>query len=61
MLDFASTLALDNPAVASVRMYEPKPVVKLDPSFGINTETFGEEVTFLTDIELQKDLPFGSH
>ena len=55
----ATTLALDNPAVASVRMYEPKPVVKLDPSFGINTETFGEEVTFLMDIELKKDAPAG--
>jgi len=56
----ATTLALDNPAVASVKMYEPKPVVKLDPSFGINTETFGEEVTFLLDIELKKDAPAGA-
>ena len=54
-----TTLTLDNPAVASVRMYEPKPVVKLDPSFGINTETFGEAVTFLLDIELKKDVAPG--
>jgi len=56
----ATTLALDNPAVASIKMYEPKPIVKLDPSFGINTETFGEEVTFLFDIELKKDAPAGA-
>jgi thiol:disulfide interchange protein len=56
----ATTVALDNPAVASVKMYEPKPVVKLDPSFGINTETFGEEVTFLMDIELKKDAAAGA-
>lgn len=56
----ATTLALDNPAVAGVRMFEPKPKVTLDPSFGINTETFGEEVAFLLDIELKKDAPAGA-
>jgi len=51
----ATTVTLDNPAVASVKLYQPQPVVKLDPSFGVNTETFGESVTFLLDIELKKD------
>ena len=51
----ATTIAIDNPAVAGVKLYQPQPVVKLDPSFGVNTETFGEAVTFLLDIELKKD------
>jgi thiol:disulfide interchange protein len=51
----ATTVTLDNPAVASVKLYQPQPIVKLDPSFGVNTETFGEAVTFLLDIELKKD------
>ena len=41
-------------------MYQPKPMRELDPSFGINTETFAEEVTFLFDIELKKDAPVGA-
>jgi thiol:disulfide interchange protein len=56
----ATTVALaDNPAVAGVKIYQPKPLVKLDPSFNVNTETFGEEVTFLLEIELKKDAPPG--
>jgi len=51
----ATTVTLDNAAVASVKLYQPQPLVKLDPSFGVNTETFGEAVTFLLDIELKKD------
>jgi thiol:disulfide interchange protein DsbD len=30
----------DNPAVAGFRIYQPKPDRKLDPSFGIDTESF---------------------
>jgi thiol:disulfide interchange protein len=55
----ATTVVVDNPAVASVKLYQPHPLVKLDPSFNVNTETFGEEVTFLLDIELKKDAPSG--
>jgi thiol:disulfide interchange protein len=55
----ATTIVVDNPAVAGVKLYQPQPVVKLDPSFGVNTETFGEDVTFLLDIELKKDAPAG--
>ncbi len=51
----ATTVTLDNPAVASVKLYQPQPLVKLDPSFGVNTETFGEAVTILLDIGLKKD------
>ncbi len=52
------TLA-DNPAVGGFRVYQPKPVVKLDPTFKVNTETFEDEVKFLFDIEVKKDAPVG--
>jgi len=55
----ATTVTLDNPVVAGVKLYQPQPLVKLDPSFNVNTETFGEEVTILLDIELKKDAPTG--
>jgi len=56
----ATTAVLaDNPAVAGVKVYQPKPLIKLDPTFKVNTETFGEEVTFLYEIELKKDAPAG--
>ena len=52
----ATTAVLaDSPVVASLKVYQPKPIVKLDPTFNVNTETFGEEVTFLYEIELKKD------
>jgi thiol:disulfide interchange protein len=56
----ATTAGLaDNPAVASFKVYQPKALVKMDPSFNVNTETFGEEVTFLYEIELKKDAAAG--
>jgi thiol:disulfide interchange protein len=50
----------DNPAVAGFKIYQPKPERKLDPSFGIDTETFSEKYTLLIDVELKKDAPAGS-
>jgi thiol:disulfide interchange protein DsbD len=44
-----------NPAVAGFKIYQPQPVRKLDPSFGIDTETFSEQYVLLFDIELKKD------
>ncbi len=56
----ATTAVLaDNAAVAGFKVYQPKAIVKLDPSFNVNTETFGEEVTFLYEIELKKDAAAG--
>ncbi len=49
----------DNPAVAGFKIYQAKPVRKLDPSFGIDTETFAEQYVLLFDIELKKDAPAG--
>jgi len=56
----ATTAGLaENPAIAGFQVYQPKPLIKLDPSFGVNTETFGEEVVFLYEIGLKKDAPAG--
>jgi thiol:disulfide interchange protein len=45
----------ENPAVAGFKIYQPKPERKLDPSFGIDTETFSDQYVLLFDIELKKD------
>src|ERR1700734_2878163 len=50
----------DNPAVASFKIYQAKPVRKLDPSFGIDTETFADQYVLLFDIQLKKDAAAGS-
>jgi thiol:disulfide interchange protein len=44
----------DNPAVAGFKIYQSKPERKLDPSFGIDTETFSGQYVLLFDIELKK-------
>jgi thiol:disulfide interchange protein len=49
----------DNPAVAGFKIYQPKPERKLDPSFGIDTETFSEQYVLLFEIELKKDSAAG--
>ncbi|HTB19747.1 MAG TPA: cytochrome c biogenesis protein CcdA [Bryobacteraceae bacterium] len=49
----------DNPAVAGFRIYQAKPVRKLDASFGIDTETFSDQYVLLFDIELKKDAAAG--
>jgi thiol:disulfide interchange protein len=48
-----------NPAVASFKIYQTKPERKLDPSFGIDTETYSEQYPLLIDIELKKDAAAG--
>lgn len=48
-----------NPAIAGFKIYQPKPVSKLDPSFGIQTETFSEQYPLVFDIELKKDATAG--
>ena len=49
----------DDRAVAGFKIYQPKPERKLDPSFGIDTETFSEKYVLLFDVELKKDAPAG--
>lgn len=38
-----------NPAIASYNVYRPQPVRKLDPNFGIDTETYTGTATFLIE------------
>jgi len=49
----------DNPAVAGFKIYQLKPERKLDPNFGIDTETFSDQYGLLFDIELRKDAAAG--
>jgi thiol:disulfide interchange protein DsbD len=55
-----STAAIaDNAAIEKTVLYQPKPERKLDPNFGIDTETFGEEAVFLVNAQVKKDAPKG--
>ncbi len=38
-----------NPSIASYNVYRPQPVRKLDPNFGIDTETYAGAATFLVE------------
>jgi thiol:disulfide interchange protein len=49
----------ENPAVAGFKIYQAKPVRKLDPNFGIDTETFSEQYALLFDVELKRDATAG--
>lgn len=49
----------ESPSVAGFKIFQPKPVRKLDPNFQIDTETFADEVVLLFDIELKKDAAAG--
>ncbi|MGA2185110.1 MAG: cytochrome c biogenesis protein CcdA [Bryobacteraceae bacterium] len=48
------------PAIASVRIYEPKPERRFDPNFQLDTETFEKEAVFLLAVEFRKDAPAGA-
>ena len=45
----------ESPAVAGFKIYQAKPERKLDPSFGIDTETFSGQYELLFDVELKND------
>jgi len=49
----------ENPAVASFKIYQPKPERKFDPNFQIDTETFADQAVLLVDVEVKKDAPAG--
>ena len=48
-----------SPAVASYKLHQPKPKRKLDPNFGIDTETFADEAVFLISATLKPDVLSG--
>ena len=41
----------ENPAIASVRIYQPKAHTAFDPNFGFNVETYQDEAAFLLDVQ----------
>src|SRR5271166_808792 len=49
----------ENPAVAGFKIYQAKPERKLDPSFGIDTETFAGQYELFFDVELKKGAAAG--
>jgi thiol:disulfide interchange protein len=52
----ATVLALStNPAVTSTHTYRPQPVRKLDPNFGIDTETYAGEAVVLIEADTKPD------
>ena len=50
----------DNPSVEKAILYQPKPERRLDPNFGVDTETFANEAAFWVTAELKKDAPPGA-
>src|SRR5262249_34905738 len=50
----------DNPAIASYKLFEPKPVRKSDPNFGIDTETYEGKAEFLFQVQLKNDAAAGA-
>jgi thiol:disulfide interchange protein len=56
----ATTASLvDNPAVESSKVYQPKPDRKFDPNFNLETETFSNQVELLIPVKLKNDAPAG--
>ena len=50
----------DDPALAGVKVYQPKPDKKFDPNFNVDTERYEGEVVFLVEVELAKTAVAGS-
>ncbi len=56
-----TTISLaENPAVAKADLYQAKPERKLDPNFGVDTETFEKETSFLFAVTLKSDAAAGN-
>lgn len=50
----------DTPGRSAVRIFQPKAVRKMDPNFGIETETFEKELPLLLEITTKKTVKPGS-
>ncbi|HET8549047.1 MAG TPA: cytochrome c biogenesis protein CcdA, partial [Bryobacteraceae bacterium] len=56
-----TTIALaEKPVVESWRIYQPRPERRLDPNFGIDTETFAKEVVFLFEVRIAANATAGA-
>ena len=53
-------IKVDDPALAGVKIYQPKPEKKFDPNFNVDTERYEGEVVFLVEVELAKTAAAGS-
>lgn len=49
----------DNPAVTTYRIHQPKPTVKFDPNFKLDTELYDDEAVFLIEVQVGKEAPAG--
>ncbi len=49
----ATTIKMDDAAVASYRVFQPKPEVKFDPNFGRDTETYFNSAVFYIEATLK--------
>jgi thiol:disulfide interchange protein DsbD len=49
----------ENPAIQSVRIYQPKPRTTFDQNFGFNVDTYENEAVFLLEIQLAPHAPPG--
>ncbi|HML17082.1 MAG TPA: protein-disulfide reductase DsbD N-terminal domain-containing protein, partial [Bryobacteraceae bacterium] len=55
-----TTAALaESPAIASSKLFEPKPERKFDPNFGVDTETYQKEAVFWIEAVVKKDAASG--
>src|SRR5579863_8443282 len=50
-----TAVVLDDPAIESFRLYQPKPDRKFDSTFNVDVETFSNQVDFLIPVQLKKD------
>lgn len=50
----------ENPAVSSYQIYRPAPVRKLDPNFGVDTETYTQQSKFLVEVLFASSAKGGS-
>ncbi len=55
----ATTAKLEDEAVAVVEVYQPAPIRKLDPNFGVETETYEGTTMFYVRGKLKGDTPAG--
>ena len=57
-----TTISLsDNAVIQGYKLYQPKPERKMDPNFGIETETFAKEAVFVFELQLAPDAKPGSY
>ncbi len=45
----------EDPAIESFTQYQPKPKRQFDSTFGVDVETFDDQVVFLLPVQLKKD------